>query len=170
MRVSAVGWAFNTDKDALSEAEASAAFTNNHPEGIKGAQAVALSVFRARSRVGKDAIRTEIIGRLVYDLSATLDEIRPSYFFDETCPGTVPQAITAFLESDDYEDAIRKTISLVCDADTLAAITGSITEVFHGGVPQNIVEQVRKLVPVELWNLIEEFRQKYLLLGIHPPE
>jgi len=162
MRVSAVGWAFNTDKDILSEAEASAAVTHNHPEGIKGAQAVALSIFRARSRVSKDAIRTEIIGRFGYDLSATLDEIRPSYRFDGTCPGTVPQAIIAFLESGDYEDAVRKAIKLGGDADTLAAITGSIAEAFYGGVPPNIVDQVRKRVPVELWKIIEEFKQKYL--------
>jgi ADP-ribosylglycohydrolase len=99
-----------------------------------------------------------------------LDEIRPSYCFDETSPGTVPQAITAFLESDDYEDAIQKAISLGGDADTLAAITESIAEASYGGVPPNFIGQVRKLVPVELWNLIEEYRQKYLLLGIHPPE
>jgi ADP-ribosylglycohydrolase len=96
-----------------------------------------------------------------------LNEIRPSYCVDETCPGTVPQAITAFLESEDYEDAIRKAISLGGDADTLA---GSITEAYYEGVPTNIVEEVRKRVPVELWKLIEEFRQRYLLQGALTPE
>jgi ADP-ribosyl-[dinitrogen reductase] hydrolase len=96
-----------------------------------------------------------------------LDEIRPSYCVDETCPGTVPQAITAFLESEDYEDAIRKAISLGGEADTLAAIAGSIAEAYYEGVPTNIVEEVR---PGELWKLIVEFRQRYLLQGALTPE
>jgi ADP-ribosylglycohydrolase len=99
-----------------------------------------------------------------------LDEIRPSYCVDETCPGTVPQAITAFLESEDYEDAIYKAISLGGEADTLAAIAGPIAEAYYEGVPTNIVEEVRKRVPVELWKPIEEFRQRYLLQGALTPE
>ena len=149
MRVSPVGWAFNTVEEVLREAEASAAVTHNHPEGIKGAQAVALAIFRARSGSTKDEIRAETTQRFGYDLSSTLDEIRPTYQFDETCQKTVPPAIIAFLESLDFEDAIRKAISLGGDADTLAAITGSIAEAFYGGVPQEIVKEVQPRVPEE---------------------
>jgi len=161
MRVSAVGWAFDTDKAVLDEAEASASVSHNHPEGIKGAQAVALAVFLARSGAAKEIIRRETSKHFDYDLSKSLDEIRPSYHFDVTCQGTVPQAITAFLESEDFEDAIRKAISLGGDADTLAAITGSIGEPFYGGVPGKIVDEVMKRVPIELRAVIEEFRRRY---------
>jgi ADP-ribosylglycohydrolase len=161
MRVSPIGWAFNRVEDVLREAEASAAVTHNHPEGIKGAQAVALAIFRARGAASKDDIRQEITARFGYDLSPTLDDIRPTYQFDETCQGTVPPAIIAFLESEDFEDAIRKSISLGGDADTLAAITGSIAEAFYAGVPQEIAAQVRQRVPGELWRVVEEFSQRY---------
>lgn len=161
MRVSAVGWAFNSVEDVLREAEASAAVTHNHPEGIKGAQAVALALFLARRGASKNRIRIEITERFGYDLSLKLDAIRPGYRFDETCQGTVPPAIIAFLESGDFEDAIRKAISLGGDADTLAAITGSIAEAFYGGVPGKIVEEVKKRVPIELWEVIGKFSQKY---------
>jgi ADP-ribosylglycohydrolase len=161
MRVSPVGWAYDTVEDVLREAEGSASVTHNHPEGIKGAQAVALAIFRARTGASKDDIRREITERFGYDLSLTLDEIRPAYRFDETCQKTVPPAIIAFLESNDFEDAVRKSISLGGDADTLAAITGSIAEAFYGGVPEDLLEEVRKRVPDELWEVIERFSQKY---------
>jgi ADP-ribosylglycohydrolase len=161
MRVSPVGWAFNRVEDVLREAEASAAVTHNHPEGIKGAQAVALAIFRARTGMSKDDLRKEINARFGYDLSASLNDIRPSYQFDETCQGTIPPAIIAFLESDDFEDAIRKSISLGGDADTLAAITGSIAEAYYGSVPQEIITQVRERIPDELWNVVERFSQDY---------
>ena len=143
MRVSAVGWACGTPEDVLHEAQASAAVTHDHPEGIKGAQAVALAVLRARTGASKQAIRSEITARFGYDLSRTLDEIRPGYSFDETCQRTVPQAMTAFLEADDFEDAVRKAISLGGDADTLAAISGSIAEAFFGGIPPEIAAEVQ---------------------------
>ncbi len=138
MRVSPVGWAFENAEVVLKEAEASAAITHNHAEGIKGAQAVALAIFRARKKATKAEIKDEIGTRFGYDLSKSLDEIRPGYKFDETCQETVPPAIIAFLESNDFEDAIRKAISLGGDADTLAAITGSIAEAFYGSVPEGI--------------------------------
>jgi ADP-ribosylglycohydrolase len=163
MRVSSVGWAFETIEEVLSEAERSAAVTHNHPEGIKGAQAVALSVFLARKGRSKEGIKLEIISRFGYVLDKTLDEIRPAYEFNETCQETVPQAIIVFLESDDFEDAIRKAVSLGGDADTLAAITGSIAEAYYGGVPQAIVEEVSKRVPEKLWDVIEEFSQKFAI-------
>ena len=98
---------------------------------------------------------------LVMTCPARLDEIRPTYRFDETCQKTVPPAIIAFLESLDFEDAIRKAISLGGDADTLAAITGSIAEAFYGGVPQEIVDEVQPRVPEELWDVVKRFSQKY---------
>jgi ADP-ribosylglycohydrolase len=161
MRVSAVGWAFDTLKEVLLEAKRSAEITHNHPEGIKGAQAVAAAIFLARKRHDKATIKKEASERFGYDLSASLDEIRLTYHFDETCQGTVPPAITAFLESDSFEDAIRKAISLGGDADTLGAITGSIAEAFYGGVPPTIIAEVRRRVPSELWDVIERFSQKH---------
>jgi ADP-ribosylglycohydrolase len=161
MRVSAVGWAFETIEAVLREAEASAAISHNHPEGIKGAQAVACAIFRARKGSSKAEILQEITGRFGYDLSSTLDEIRPTYRFNETCQETVPQAIIAFLESQDYEDAIRKAVSLGGDADTLAAITGSIAEAFYGSVPGEIVAEIRQRLPDELWRVVEAFGQEF---------
>jgi ADP-ribosylglycohydrolase len=161
MRVSPVGWAFDTVEDVLRAAEASAAVTHNHPEGVKGAQAVALAILRARTGVSKADIGLETCERFGYDLSHTLDEIRPGYRFDETCQKTVPPAISAFLESSDFEDAVRKAVSLGGDADTLAAITGSIAEAFYGGVPPKIAGPVRRCVPDELWAVVERFSRKY---------
>jgi len=165
MRVSPVGWAFNSLDQVLREAEASATVTHNHPEGIKGAQAVAVAIFLARCGAGKADIRRETVQRFGYDLSPTLDEIRPAFQFDETCQKTVPPALLAFLESLDFEDAIRKAVSLGGDADTLAAITGSIAEAFYGGVPEGILQQVKPRLPEELWSLIERFNQKYPILS-----
>ncbi len=161
MRVSPVGWAFDTEAEVLQEAEKSAAVTHSHPEGIKGAQAVALAIFRARKGASKAEIRLETTQRFGYDLSRSIDEIRPGYGFDETCPGTVPPAITAFLESVDFEDAIRKAVSLGGDADTLAAITGSIAEAFYGGVPAGIQEELPQRIPAQLWEVVLLFSQKY---------
>jgi ADP-ribosylglycohydrolase len=161
MRVSPVGWAFNSAEDVLREAEASAAVTHNHPEGIKGAQAVAFAVFHARHGGTKAEIRTEITERFGYDLSLTLDAIRPTYQFNETCQGTVPQAIIAFLESENFEEAIRNAISLGGDADTLAAISGSIAEAFYEGVPEEIAREVRTRLPEELWSIVERFSRKW---------
>jgi ADP-ribosylglycohydrolase len=126
MRVSPVGFAFNSLEEVLKEAERSAAVTHNHPEGIKGAQAVAASIFMGRQGEKKDAIREYIEDRFGYDLQHTVDEIRPEVYFDETCQVSVPQAIIAFLDSDSYEDAIRKAVSLGADADTQACIAGGI--------------------------------------------
>jgi ADP-ribosylglycohydrolase len=161
MRVSPVGWAFNSVEDVLREAEASAAVTHNHLEGIKGAQSVALSIYLARNGASKDHIKREVISRFGYDLSKTIEEIRPSYEFNETCQETVPQAIIAFMESQNFEDAIRIAISLGGDADTLAAITGSIGEAFYGGVPEVIASEVKRRTPQVLWGVVEMFSQKF---------
>jgi ADP-ribosylglycohydrolase len=162
MRVSAVGWAFDTVDKVLEEAKASAEVTHNHPEGIKGAQAVALAVLRARQGGTKDEIRLETEQRFGYDLQRTVDKIRPEYSFNETCQGTVPEAMVAFLESTDFEDAIRLAVSLGGDADTLAAITGSLAEAFYGGVPREIAIVVWNRVPDELRRIVVEFSAKFI--------
>lgn len=160
MRVSPVGMAFDSLTDVLVEAEKSAAVTHNHPEGIKGAQATALAVFLARKGYDKTAIKQEISQRFDYDLNQTLAEIRPTYHFDVSCQGSVPQAITAFLEADDVEDAIRKAISLGGDSDTLACIAGSMAHAFYQDISSEIVNQVRQRVPQELLLIVDEFNAK----------
>src|SRR5262245_54727339 len=112
MRVPAVAYAFDTFDDVLAEAARSAEVTHNHPEGIKGAQACAAAIFMARRGESKQRIKDAIQRMFAYDLSGSLDELRPTYEFDETCQGTVPAAMLAFIESTDYEDAVRKAISL----------------------------------------------------------
>lgn len=129
MRVSPVGFAFDSVDDVLREAEQTAEITHNHPEEIKGAQATALAVFLARQGASKETIKREIGERFSYDLGRTLDGIRPAYRFDTSCQGSVPESIIAFLESADFEDAVRKAISLGGDSDTMASIAGELLAV-----------------------------------------
>ncbi len=157
MRVSPVGLTFDTVERVLAEAERSAAPTHDHPEGIKGARAVALAVFRARHRVPKADIRKEIEERFGYDLSRSIADIRPGYELDETCQGSVPEALTAFLEATSAEDAIRLAISLRGDADTLAAITGSIAQPFHRDLPADLITGIRALLPEKFLTVIDQF-------------
>ncbi len=161
MRVSPVGFAFSTVKNVLSEAEKTAAVSHDHPEGIKGAQAVALAVFLARTGADKDYIRKEIGRRFDYDLKRTIDEIRPYYSFDVSCQGSVPEAIIAFLDSDCYEGAIRKAISLGGDSDTLACIAGGISQAFYKKIPLEIVVEVRRRLPQKFLDIIDLFDEKY---------
>jgi ADP-ribosylglycohydrolase len=149
MRVSPVGWFFDTIKMTENAAEVSAAVTHNHPEGIKGAQATAAAIFLARNKKPKEEIKSYIENKYGYNLSGTLDEIRPEYLFNESCQGTVPEAIIAFLESEDFEDAIRNAISLGGDSDTLAAITGSIAEAAYG-IPDEIRMKAISLLDLPL--------------------
>jgi ADP-ribosylglycohydrolase len=157
MRVVPVGLAFSTVDEVLLEAERSAAVTHDHPEGIRGAQAVALAVFLARSGAPKAEIRREIAGRFGYDLERSVDEIRPGYRFDVSCQGSVPEAIIAFLDSRDVEDAIRLAVSLGGDADTQATIAGGIAHAWYGEVPASIVEPVRERLPTEFLEVIDRF-------------
>lgn len=143
MRVSPVGWIAQSLEEAEHLAALSAATTHNHPVGIRGAQAVAAAIFLARSGKSKDEIRAVITRRHGYDLSRTLAEIREVYTFDVTCQGPVPEAITAFLESANFEEAVRKAVWLRGDADPQAAIAGSIAEAFYGEVPGPIVKSVK---------------------------
>jgi ADP-ribosylglycohydrolase len=138
MRVSPIGFAYNSVEEVLMEANKSASVTHNHPEGIKGAQATALAIFLARSGSSKSKIREEIASRFEYDLSRTVAEIRPAYQFNESCQQTVPESIIAFLESSDFEDAIRKAVSLAGDSDTQACITGGIAQAFYKTVPKKL--------------------------------
>ncbi len=161
MRVSPVGFAFESVDDVLREAARTAEFTHNHPESIKGAQATALAVFLARKERNKNLISTEIKARFGYNLNRTVDEIRPSYGFIESCQGTVPEAIIAFLESTSYEDAVRNAVSLGGDSDTLACITGGIAEALYGPVRESIREKVREILTPELWGIAEKFCAKY---------
>ena len=156
MRVSPVGWRFGTIEETEEAAKVSAAVTHNHPEGVKGAQAAAAAVFLARNGKPKESIRSYVESRFGYDLSRTLDEIRPGYKFDVSCMGTVPEAITAFLESTGFEDAIRNAISLGGDSDTLAAITGGIAEAAYG-VPETIREKAVTFLDKRLLEAIERW-------------
>ncbi|UCG89392.1 MAG: ADP-ribosylglycohydrolase family protein [Gemmatimonadota bacterium] len=161
MRVSPVARAFSTVADVLAEAERSARVTHNHAEGIKGAQATALAVFLARSGESKEGIRRQIVERFSYDLDRALDHIRPTYTFDVSCQGSVPESIIAFLESEDFESAVRNAISLGGDSDTMACIAGAIAEAFYGGVPEPITAEVRARLPQELVVVVEQFQCKY---------
>ncbi len=161
MRVSPVGVAFGTLDDVLCEAKRSAEVTHNHPEGIRGAQATAAAIFLARQGESKARIRRTIQDKFDYDLSRSVDSIRPSYLFNESCQGTVPEAIIAFLDSTDYEDTVRLAISLGGDADTLACIAGGIAEAFYGGVPKNIAEQVIATLDDDLRKVLRRFCEEY---------
>lgn len=161
MRVSPVGFAFDSIEKVLGEAEKSAAVTHNHTEGIKGAQATALAIFLARQGEGKLEIRQQIESRFAYDLGRSLDDIRPGYKFDVTCQGSVPEAMIAFLESNGYDDAIRKAISIGGDSDTIACITGGIAEAYYKGIPDFIIQEVRGRLDDDLLTVIDTFYERY---------
>lgn len=161
MRVSPVGFAFNTEKDVLEEAKRSAECTHNHPEGIKGAQATALAIWLGRQGASKDVIRREITQRFQYDLSPRLEDIRLIHQMNETCQGTVPPALIAFLESVDYEDAIRKTIALGGDTDTQGAITGGIAQAFYKIIPIHIIRGMEERLTPDLRSVIQKFNDRY---------
>ena len=162
MRVSPVGWAFDTLEETLEAAKQSAEITHNHPEGIKGAQATAVCIFMARAGKSKQEIKEYIEQTFGYNLSRTCDEIRPDYHFDVTCQGSVPESIIAFLESTDFENAIRLAVSLGGDADTMGAITGGIAEAFYGGVPEHIRKEVLKRLPNEFIDVMQKFYRKFV--------
>lgn len=160
MRVSPVAWAFDKEEEMLEQAALSAACTHNHPEGIKGAQAAALAVFLARKKLPKEEIKRAIAGKFGYDLSRRLDDIRPGYKTNVSCQGSVPEAIIAFLEAESFEDAVRNAVSLGGDADTQAAIAGSIAEAYYG-IPGDILDRVNKKLPAGFLEVIARFRAKF---------
>lgn len=163
MRVAPVGFAFDTVREVLREAERSAGSTHNHPEGVKGAQATALAVFLARTGASKEEIRRELSGRFGYDLRRTVDDIRPRYEFDVSCQGSVPESIIAFLDSKSVEHAIRLAISLGGDSDTQAAIAGGIAHAYYRCVPESIEERVRRRLPAEFLEVIDDFERAFPL-------
>lgn len=165
MRVGPVGFARDLVEDVLQEAKKSAAVTHNHPEGIKGAQATALAIFMGRKGDTKDDIRLVISQKFGYNLNQTIEAIRPTYFFDVSCQGSVPQAIIAFLQSDDVESAIRLAVSLGGDSDTLACIAGAIAHAYYNDISPEIVNGVRSRLPREFLLILAEFSDKYVKGG-----
>ena len=161
MRVSPVGFAFEDPETVLAEAGKTAEISHNHPEGIKGARAAAMGVFLARTGHTKEEIRSRISRDFGYDLDRTVDQIRPGYGFDISCAGTVPEAIIAFLDSDSYEDAVRNAVSLGGDSDTLACITGGISEAYYKEVPTRIRQKVKQLLTSDLLQITEAFSSEY---------
>ena len=157
MRVSSAAWLFHDLDSVLRAAKLSAQVTHDHPEGIKGAQATAAAIFLARTGHSKAAIKQFIVETFGYDLSRTCDEIRPDYHHVESCQKTVPEAITAFMEGEDFEDVIRTAVSLGGDCDTLTAIAGSIAEGFYG-VPEELENECLRRLPSDLREILERFQ------------
>lgn len=147
-------------ESVLEEAKRNAEVAHNHPEGIRGAQATALSIYLARTSRDKNEIRDFVERRFGYDLSRRLDDIRETYTFDVSCQGSVPEPIIAFLESTDYEDAIRNAISLGGDADTMACIAGGIAEAFFG-VPVEIRKTALSILDDQLRETIGLFYERF---------
>lgn len=156
MRVSSAGWLYDTLEETLQAAEDTAIVTHNHPEGIKGAQCVAAVIFLLRNGKTKEEIRTFVTDTFGYDLSRTCDEIRPGYRFDVSCQGTVPQAVTAFLEGTGFEDVIRTAVSLGGDCDTLTCIAGGMAEAMYG-VPEELKEECRKRLKPDMVKVLDRF-------------
>jgi ADP-ribosylglycohydrolase len=161
MRVSPIGFAFDSLEDVLKEAKRSAVVTHNHREGIKGAQAVASAVFLARTGSNKKQIKHFIEKKFRYNLSQRLDDIRPNYKFDSSCQGSVPQAIIAFLESESFEDSIRKAISIGGDSDTIACIAGGIAQAYYKEIPGLIVDRVRFILDSGLKRILYSFNERF---------
>ena len=159
MRVSAAGWLYDTLEETRKVARLTAEVTHNHPEGIKGAEAIASAIFLARTGSSKEEIRDYIVREFQYDLTRTCDEIRPTYHHMETCQDTVPEAITAFLEGTSFEDAIRTAVSLGGDCDTLTCITGGIAEAFYG-VPDDMKQECTRRLPGDMNTVLKRFDEQ----------
>lgn len=159
MRVSAVGAFAKSIDEALELAGESAIVSHNHPEGVKGAQATALAIYLARTGKTKDEIKHEIESRFGYDLHRKYSDIQPSYHFDVSCQGSVPEAIIAFLESSDYESAIRMAVAYGGDADTQAAIAGGIVAAYYGEIPDYILTECLNRLPDDMKEVIANFNQ-----------
>jgi len=162
--VSACAWAADSLEEALDMAKRVTEVTHDHPEGIRGAQAVTAAIWLARNGAEKAEIRQHIEARY-YRLDFTLDAIRPAYHFDVSCQGSVPQAIEALLEAESFEDAVRNAVSLGGDSDTIGAIAGSIAEAFYG-IPQALREQALAYLDHELKDVVREFEASYSALKL----
>ncbi len=161
MRVSPVGFAYDDLETVLKKAREYTEITHNHPEGIKGGQAVAAAIFLARQGKTRDEIKEYIESQFGYDLSRHVDEIRPGYVFDVSSQGTVPQAVRAFIDSTDFEDALRTAVSLGGDCDTLTCITGGIAQAFYKGVPENIQARVYEILDERLGKITGRFLERF---------
>lgn len=161
MRVSPAGFAYDNLDDVLFHARKSAKVTHNHPEGIKGAESVAAAIFLARTGADKKKIKQYIESNFNYDLSREINRIRPSYGFDVSCQGSVPEAIIAFLESKNYLHAIRKGISLGGDSDTIACITGGIAQAYYKKIPEDVEARAYGILDKRLKKVIKSFRKKF---------
>jgi ADP-ribosylglycohydrolase len=161
MRVAPVAFAFSSVQTVLREARLTAAATHNHPEGIKGAQAIAFAVYSARRGATKKQIRDATARRFGYNMNRSLDEIRPHYTFDVSCQGSVPEAILAFLESDNFEHAVRLAVSLGGDSDTLAAMAGGIAHAFYRTIPPEIADEAMGRLPSPLADVVRAFERRF---------
>jgi hypothetical protein len=157
MRVSAIGFLARSEDEAMELAKWSAMPTHNHPEGIKGAQAVALAIYLAKTGFSKEEIKQSIESKFNYNLSRSLKEIEPNYYFDVTCQGSVPEAIIAFLESTDFESAIRNAIWLKGDADTQGCIAGGIAQAYYRKIPKDLSDYAYKILPNHLLDILHTF-------------
>lgn len=160
MRVSACGCFYDTLEETLAEAKKSAMPTHNHQEGIKGAQATAAAIYLARNGAGKNKIKKYIQDTFNYNLKRKLDVIREIYIYNESCQGTVPEAVTAFLESTDFENAIRLAVSIGGDSDTIACITGGIALGFYKKMPEEIEKRVWEMLPKEFQEVVLMMNEK----------
>ena len=160
MRTSAIGWLYQDMETTLRVAETAAAITHNHPEGIKGAQAVSSAVFMARNGTSKDDIKEYIGMKFHYNLDTSWEYLHRNYGWQSSCQNTVPQAIVAFLVSDDFESAIRRAISIGGDSDTLACITGSIAEAYYKSIPEYMVEKAMSLLPERFIKVLESMKER----------
>lgn len=156
MRISPVGWIASSKDEVREFSRQITSVTHNHPDAIRGAEAVSMAVYLLRTGAARDQVRLVIASEYGYDLNKSLDEIRPHYCFDVSCSGSIPPALTAFFEADDFEDAIRNAVSLGGDSDTIAAITGSLAEA-HFGIPIGIREATSGFLDDELWLTILDF-------------
>ncbi len=159
MRVSSVGWLYDDLETVLKMAKLTADVSHNHPEGVKGAQAIASAIFLARTGKSKADIKSFIENRFGYDLDRTCDEIRPTYRHVETCQDSVPEAIIAFLEGKDFEDVIRTAVSIGGDSDTIADMAGAIAEAFYG-VPAELKKECRARLPRDLRKILERAEER----------
>ncbi len=161
MRASAIGLAFDSLPRVRAEAKASAVPTHDHPSGVRGAEAVAASVLWARMGATKDELRARIESTFGYDLQRSVADVRPSYTFDVTCDGSVPEAFLAFLDADDLEGAIRLAVSLGGDADTQASIAGALAHAHYGTVAAELTAEAKARLPSELWEIAEQFAERF---------
>lgn len=160
MRTSSIGWLYDDIDITLKVAETAASITHNHPEGIKGAQAVSAAIFMARNGVSKEDIKKYITAKFNYNLDLSWEYLHDTYEWDSSCQGTVPQAIVSFLASDNFESAIRRAISIGGDSDTLACITGSIAEAYYKNIPEYMVSKAMNLLPVRFKNVLQMMGEK----------